>query len=301
MQGKEVDEPIFGTRWMQPNIGRDLLMLENQLPMFVLNEIYTLTSSCSWSSSPNKLALQFLEPLRLGKNPMPERKLDTTDKYEHLLHLFHSSHGPVDQDSNSDQTKRTMLKHDEKLPGKGWVNNAWKLISAGIVLKGKSGDHQPLDIEFKKKVLKIPTLFLDDGSSPLLRNLIAYEQSNRCVEPYFSCLAIFFDSIVDTGKDINILRNAGIIKQAAGGNREIVHLFNSLTKELQFDIGEYCPITSQIEDINYHCRSRTARLKIPVRSFFSRLDYFYCVLTLISVGAIMYGLYYQFHHSENEK
>jgi hypothetical protein len=40
----EPEEPILETRWMVPNIGRDLLMLENQLPMFVLQKIYEITT-----------------------------------------------------------------------------------------------------------------------------------------------------------------------------------------------------------------------------------------------------------------
>ncbi|KAI4379358.1 hypothetical protein MLD38_005669 [Melastoma candidum] len=32
--GTPVKEPIFATRWMLPNITRDLIMFENQLPMF---------------------------------------------------------------------------------------------------------------------------------------------------------------------------------------------------------------------------------------------------------------------------
>ena len=39
-----MEEPIFETRWMLPTIAHDLLMLENQLPMFVLQKIFELTT-----------------------------------------------------------------------------------------------------------------------------------------------------------------------------------------------------------------------------------------------------------------
>ena len=79
----------------------------------------------------------------------------------------------------------------------------------------------------------IPTLFIDDGTGPLLRNLIAYEQSNRYVAPFFSCLVVFLNCLVDTADDTNILRNAGIIIQVKGGNEEVVDLLNSLNKSLR--------------------------------------------------------------------
>ena len=275
-----MEEPIFGTRWMLSIIGRDLLNLENQLPMFVLKTMYHLVRRFSTQTilTPlNMLALQFFEPLRLGRDKLPIDELKNTQhmKYQHLLDLFQSSFIP-----SSTTLKKSWSSDDEKLPGKGWVNNATKLCHAGITLRGKSG--YLLDLEFEDSVLKIPTLFLDDGTGPLLRNLLAFEQSNRYAKPYFTCLAVLLDSIVDTTNDINILRHAGIIKQSKGGNDEVVDLLNSLTKELEFDI-EDCYINPEIEEINYKCRSRKARIKIAIWSILSRVDPLSLFLGFISI------------------
>ena len=43
-KGKDMEKPIFEKRWMLPTIAHDLLMLENQLPMFVLQKIFELTT-----------------------------------------------------------------------------------------------------------------------------------------------------------------------------------------------------------------------------------------------------------------
>ena len=51
---------------------------------------------------------------------------------------------------------------------------------------------------------------------------------------------------MDTIEDIDILRDAGIIKQVKGGNEEVVNLLNSLSKHLEFDINDCC-ITEKIE------------------------------------------------------
>lgn len=218
-------EPVFGTRWMLPVIGQDLLMLENQLPMFVIQKIYNLTSFSTESEQTPlvDLALQFFETLRPFKDKLPSeisasiRESDVS----HLLGLFQASFVLSTDESSFGNIGRRRLNDYDRFPGKGWVNNATRLNFAGISFCPQSDD-KLLTIELEHQKLKIPTLLLDDGTSPLLRNLLAYEQSNRYAAPYFTSLAVFMDSIVDTPKDVDILRNAGIIKQVKGGNDEVV-------------------------------------------------------------------------------
>ncbi|XVF34469.1 hypothetical protein REPUB_Repub18cG0061200 [Reevesia pubescens] len=46
----------------------------------------------------------------------------------------------------------------------------------------------------------------------VLRNLLAYEQCNSYAAPYFTSLVLLFSSLINTGKDVELLRGAGIIK-----------------------------------------------------------------------------------------
>ncbi|KAG6676682.1 hypothetical protein I3842_15G164200 [Carya illinoinensis] len=264
-------EPIFETRWTLPNISRDLLLLENQLPMFVLQKIFELTT-LKGEASPdlNTLALGFFEPLRPGKDEFEKFTLHkhANGEHIHLLALFHSTLTLGNNICIQQPAKSEKKKIDLMLPGKGWVHNAKTLHYAGIQFKNNSGSI--LDIKLKGKTLKIPTMIIDDSTGPLLRNLIAYEQNNRSAAPYFCCLAVFLDSVVDTVEDVKILRDAGIIKQAKGGDEEVANLFNSLTKELVFDIDkEYCYMTQQIENINRLCRAHDTRVYLvePILMF----------------------------------
>uniref|UniRef100_A0A2N9FWV2 Uncharacterized protein n=1 Tax=Fagus sylvatica TaxID=28930 RepID=A0A2N9FWV2_FAGSY len=244
-KGRDVKEPIFETRWMLPTIARDLLMLENQLPI----------------PGKDKLTTDIL--------------INTEGECPHLLALFQSTFNP--SDSRLPTVRWKTWNQYDRLPGKGWVYNAKTLRDHGVQFVQKSGNL--LDIEFKDKILKIPTLFIDDGTSPVLRNLIAYEQSNRYAAPYFSCLAVFLDSIVDTPDNIDILCNAGIIKQVKGGNKELVNFLNSLNKELEFD-PEDCTITTQIVDINNYCTSWKAKI---IKILRSNTDFTRIALTYLSI------------------
>jgi len=178
----------------------------------------------------------------------------------------------------SDPERDDLRKYD-KIPGKGWVHNATTLTYAGVRFRAKSGSF--LDIEYKNTILKIPTLFIDDGTSTLLRNMIAYEQSSRSATPYFSCLAVFLDSIVDTVDDINILRCAGIIIQAKGGDQEVVDLFTSLTKEVEIDMDDWY-IIKVIQEINRYCRTPEAKTKLRLHRSLSTTDFKRIITTSIS-------------------
>ncbi|KAA8522915.1 hypothetical protein F0562_009338 [Nyssa sinensis] len=256
------DDPIFATCAMPINLGRDLLMLENQLPLFVLQKLYNLTRPGGEGitrdeksrrdqeaiTSVNKLALKFFEPLRLGKDVIATENCDVASEYPHLLALFHSSFAPTARHPppppprpTTTTTTTTSTTRNENLTmyrtfvGKGWVHSAKSLGNTGVRFRAKSGTGNVLDIEFKKKVLEFRTLFIDDSTTAVLRNLLVYEQYNRCAPSYFSSLAVLLNNIVDKPDDVAILKQSGIIWGQCG-DEELVNLIKSLTKELKFDM-----------------------------------------------------------------
>ncbi|XP_030546675.1 UPF0481 protein At3g47200-like [Rhodamnia argentea] len=272
-EGQFVEEPIFATRWMVPNITRDLLMLENQLPMFVLQEIYNLTTFDQNAASLNKIALLFMEPLSPQKGQYSDLKLDDKGEHHHLLALFHSSFIPSDIGPLRIEQRGARWNRRDNFPGKLWVHEAKRLRRAGIRFKYNPGNL--LNIEFANRELKIPTLFIDEWTGPLLRNLLAYEQCNSFALPYITCYAIFLTSIIETLDDMAILQDAGIIYQSVDYDEEVVDLINSLTKELVFDMHDMsdCFITQQIEDINNFCKSWQSKCIFQLSRFENILSF----------------------------
>lgn len=250
------EEPIFATRWMLPNITRDLLMLENQLPMFVLEEVFRLTTFDEKAIPLEHLALSFFEPLRPQKGTYMNSKMTNRgEHHHHLLSLFHSSFVSDDYHRPSRQNWSFRWNRHDNLPGKLWVHEAKRLKRDGI--RFRNNHENLLDIKFENRELTIPTLFIDECTGPLLRNLLAYEQCDAYISPYFTCYAIFLNSIIDSTEDLEILQDAGIIMQSVDEDEEVVKLINSLTKELVFDLHDMddCYIAKQIEDINSFCQS----------------------------------------------
>ncbi|WMV09357.1 hypothetical protein MTR67_002742 [Solanum verrucosum] len=90
--------------------------------------------------------------------------------------------------------------------------NATELSEAGVSFNG--GDTTSLfDITFENGLMKIPYFEAFGYTKTFLRNFIAYEQQSYDVLPtYFSDYVTFMDHLIDSEKDVNLLRQKGIIE-----------------------------------------------------------------------------------------
>ena len=208
-----VDDPIFKTRWKLPVIRLDLLKLENQIPFFVLQELYMLTSS-GHERPLIDVSLEFFGPLlaRAQRTPAHDNSLAQEQAPDHLLALFHSTFIP-NETLNIPRANGSL-----KLDKKCLIPSVRELQQVGIFLKSGEGDL--LDIKYHshhmtiltgRALLEIPPLFIDHKTGPILRNLVAYEQCDKTVKPYFTSYIMFFDGLVNTPEDVQIVRRRSFI------------------------------------------------------------------------------------------
>ncbi|KAK9268983.1 hypothetical protein L1049_000750 [Liquidambar formosana] len=237
---------------MLRTLQRDLLMLENQLPFFVLEKLFELTSLAE-EPSLFELIFSFFDPLLPRENNIP--KLNPEEEFEHMLDVFRSTFlSPV----------------KDKIPKAGWkqlqtatniplvqerqlIHCVKELQEAGVKFK-KAEDRELLDINFEGGVLDIPPLYIDANAVPLLLNFVAYEQCDQDARPFFTNFFMFFDSLINTPKDVEILHKNGIINHALGSNKDVANLFNRLCKEIVYDLDE-CYLSKQMKGINDHCKA----------------------------------------------
>ncbi|XP_027069618.1 UPF0481 protein At3g47200-like [Coffea arabica] len=279
-QGKLADDPIFATRWMPSNLGLDLLLIENQLPLFVLQRLFDLTRLGDEKDSLNKLALQFFESLRPGKDAITSETTDHADrKYTHLLALFHASFAPTETYCSNTQARRSCTYNTYS--GKGWIYSAKSLSLCGLTFKKKSGNM--LDLEFEDGVLKISQLFIDDNTGIVLRNLMAHEQGDRGSAPYFTSLVVFLGNLLCSRDDARVLMKAGIIRQPENDEEEVVNFFNSLVKQLVFDM-DRCYLHELIEDVNISSQSVWAKLRLRCRPILPHLRIIEIALFTVSLA-----------------
>ncbi|KAI6690286.1 hypothetical protein NL676_027114 [Syzygium grande] len=201
-----VDDPIFTTPWMLRTLQRDLLMLENQLPFFVLEKLSELIDNNKsidrQAVSLEVLAVTFFDPLLPRKNA--DSKLNTKKPYAHLLDVFRSTflksvREKVDKQGMA-QVK--MQSHPDGSVGalvreRQLIHCVSELREAGVQFKKRKGQDL-LDINFAHRTLQIPPLSMDDNTVPLFLNFVAYEQCHDHAKPYFTNYFMFWDSLVNS-------------------------------------------------------------------------------------------------------
>ena len=149
--------------------------------------------------------------------------------------------------------KDVTVKGDYSYDPCSSVRPATELYQAGVRFV-RSGSDGLKDISFEDNgILRLPFFKVDNNTEPLLLNYLAYEQilnADNAVTSY----AFLMDNLVNSAKDVTLLREKGIIKGWVGSDDDIACLFNRLTKAMTFANG-----TANVnvnERLNKYCNKR---------------------------------------------
>ncbi|XP_058084056.1 uncharacterized protein LOC131231771 [Magnolia sinica] len=245
----EVD-PMLTTIWMMSLVGCDILLLENQIPFFILQLIFNMARPVDkpFRNSLAELALDFFKGF-LRRN----EEIDLENSYHHLLHLLHSHVIPTEEfnlppnptvGSISKKwknllklpcSKKALLPNTHNQSPLSTPPVAIKIIPcaadlhlAGVKFKKKEKYSSILDVKFSNGVLEIPPLVIDDYTNTLFRNLIAFEQCYPNAKIRFTTYICFMDCLIDTSKDVALLHRNRIIDHFLGRAEDVATLFNQL-------------------------------------------------------------------------
>ncbi|PIA61071.1 hypothetical protein AQUCO_00300530v1 [Aquilegia coerulea] len=204
-------DPIFSSRGALPCIQRDLLMLENQLPLFVLDRLFALSCEPEETESVSQLALQFFDSI------IPGCKTATFNLDEPGLHFLH-----VIRQSLLPASKYTLgcitikQNHQPQL----MMHCVTMLRSAGVRFQ-KTNSSNFTDIEFKNGVLSIPRLVIHDSTKSIFLNLMAFEQCYPHCCNHVTSYISFMDGLINCPRDVGYLRHHKIIDHGLGSEEEI--------------------------------------------------------------------------------
>ncbi|KAK4260117.1 hypothetical protein QN277_003274 [Acacia crassicarpa] len=251
--GYSRNDPIFAMRGSMHSIQRDMIMLENQLPLFVLDRLLGIQLG-----DPNlkglvaNLALRFFDPLMPTGEPVTESEISKLES---------SLQGNIPFDPLGDQDglhcldvfRRSLLRTGPQRSPKVWIKR-WshshrvadkrrqqlihcvtELKEAGIKFRKRKTDRF-WDINFKNGILRMPRLLIHDGTKSLFSNLIAFEQSHLDCSNDITSYVIFMDNLINSPADVGYLHYCGIIEHWLGSDAEVAVLFNRLCQEVVFDI-----------------------------------------------------------------
>ncbi|XP_004301824.1 PREDICTED: UPF0481 protein At3g47200-like [Fragaria vesca subsp. vesca] len=196
-------DPIFNMDCMLQYIFQDLMLLENQLPWFVLECLFGLTMEKHVSYSLNELVLvAFRSQRSLACNLefyLRHTNDDDGDEVLHILDLVRSA-------TTYGFKNRELITSSELI-----LPPATLLSKAGIKFI-ESTDCGIMDMDFKDGVFAIPQLSIIESTEPLLRNLIAFEQCCQGRSPKVTSYVSIMNSLITTSKDMDLLCRKGIIR-----------------------------------------------------------------------------------------
>lgn len=229
-------DPLFKTDWMATALMRDLILFENQIPFFVLEKL----NSVFGDEPPDRPSLvsRAVSILTVYSHPgyshppedsaVDESNLQNLDDIKHFLDLFHKFIlGEVSQQEGREE-EQSVDARGRSLQ----IGSATELRDSGVRFKSVRNTrfHK---IKFERGFLKIPTIRTMDNTEVFFRNLIAYEQhacngQNRHIGGYM----MFMDDLINSSKDVKLLRRKGIIDSLMSDDEAITTMFNKIGKDV---------------------------------------------------------------------
>ncbi|PKA58633.1 UPF0481 protein [Apostasia shenzhenica] len=239
-------DPVFGDErknYVAPDLKRDMLLLENQIPLLALETLAAIDGSGMGDVS--ELIKEFYN---IGSNASPEDTDRMTDgglkpakRYLHILDLY----------------RKVMIAEGEYGPSyEDNVQSATELRDAGVSFC-QSGSNSFKDISFSGGVLSLPPLEIDDTTESLLLNLMAFERLHATAGNEITAYAFFMDGLINTADDVELLRKEKIIEGWVGCDGNIANLFNRITKEATLVVFKEDINVDVNLKLNCYCKRRT--------------------------------------------
>ncbi|KDP22058.1 hypothetical protein JCGZ_25889 [Jatropha curcas] len=263
---------VFSKPWMIGEVRFDILLLENQLPFFILDDLFKLSNKPPEGHELSIIMLTHNFFIDTFGSWVAKRILDKHDfsKIEHMVDFLRICQQPP------------KLQNRKKLK-KLTVPSVTELLQAGVKFELGSSK-KLLNIKFQNGVLEIPPLQIDDNSEILLRNLQAFEQCLCNRDNYVSDYITLVSMLAKGPKDVEILARNGIMENWLVNSEGVSTLFQKLVQEnLLFPDDFY--FSSLVEDLNSYCKNPWNKWKATLKQ-----DYFntpWAVISVIAAGFLL--------------
>ncbi|KAL0906361.1 hypothetical protein M5K25_024851 [Dendrobium thyrsiflorum] len=229
-------DPIFGAERMAyviPYLKRDMLLLENQLPLLALTTLAAIDGS--GIGDVNTLIKAFYN---LSSTSLEDRIID---KCFHILDLY----------------RKILTYEGEYLPSyKENIQSATELRNVGVSFC-RSETNSFRDISFNGGILSLPQLKVDNITESSLLNLMAFEHLHMTVGNEVTAYVFFMNDLINTADDVALLRNEEIIKGLVS-DENISIIFNKITKGATLT-GFADNIVDVNSKLNTYCKKRMRR------------------------------------------
>ncbi|XP_078170171.1 UPF0481 protein At3g47200-like [Carex rostrata] len=297
-----VSDTIFDVGWVLPIIRSDLLLLENQIPFFVIQKLFGLLTSFDFvtakeNTSASTPVVPIIAPLvemllvYLSEGKKAGHQVLVLVEIKHILHLYHLCYvSPLRPNNLSKRTYgihrwlnpiklvfvfltsflklcfRRTKSSNRKFPRT--IPSATELEEAGIIFKCKKSENI-LDIKFQNGTLEIPFFSIEETRRSRLSNLVSFEQCYSQLDKDLTSYARFMGFLFKTPRDVALLQKKGIIDNLLPTNEELVTFFSWLTECSYLDFDAHY-LKELFKDVNMYYSSDWHRWRATLkRNYFS--------------------------------
>ncbi|CAL4949217.1 unnamed protein product [Urochloa decumbens] len=255
---KEPD-PLCDVGWGLTLVRSDLLLLENQIPFFILERLHDVIVGAQAGGRENLVNLL----LEYAGDDKPITRPSRATEIHHLLHLYYESFVPKLRSSPEEASSSAATGQEEKR-------------AAARVKKGPAawGEGDAYDVAFDawRGVMEIPHMVVDEMKRPLLVNLMALEQSQHGAEAARALLLTSYVTLmgmlVSTAEDVELLQRCGFLDNLLADDQEAAWFFGHLGDGGAMDYTRHV-FDGLCEDVQRYCDSWWHRNRAKLRQ-----DYF---------------------------
>ncbi|KAJ1702131.1 hypothetical protein LUZ63_001910 [Rhynchospora breviuscula] len=305
-QRDKYSDAILFAAWVWVGITSDLLLLENQIPFFVIHRLFVIQSGCSQNCEGlcpllERIYDYELQPLFLDWVFFRPPKLSCSEIH-HWLHLCRIGVLPdiqLEREQRDLVTGKSYLRALKKFPwskiflksrepfaigGQISIPCVTELHEAGVEFRRKREPRDMFDISFHNGILEMPCVMFEDDMKCSLWNMAAFEQSQPAItyrEKTLSSYLGLMNSLIKTEKDVAILVRSGIIDHLQN-DEQVANFFNQSFQIFVLDYSDHY-FYGLYKDVKRY--SESTRHKYRARLMH---DYFSNPWSVISVvGAII--------------
>ncbi|XP_062211032.1 UPF0481 protein At3g47200-like [Phragmites australis] len=267
-----------GAKWAWHHMYHDVLLLENQIPFFVIEKLHGVAFAGEDGAEHDALLDIFCKAFA-GDLPSSRTIRPPSDKtMHHLLHLHYECNvrkPGADNDKARNSIgdvngaslaiwKQPALPSPSSGEGTGskgrltsMIPPAAKMEEAGVTFKRKATPRDVFDVSFRYGVLHMPAFVIDEGAKVLLANLAAFEQGGGRAARQLNGgnlvtgFVALVGSLVNSRRDLEVLRRCGIMHCMLADDDAVAY-FNHVVQYTTMDYDRHL-LACLFRDVKEHC------------------------------------------------
>ncbi|TKY50037.1 UPF0481 protein [Spatholobus suberectus] len=231
------EDPLLSKPWLRCDVKLDLILLENQLPWFVLEELFNLTEPSCFNGEVSSFfdvafhyfRVHFLQSILPG---VDSSKFTINYFNKHYQQYIMKPDQVGMQLHNLTDLLRVFYLPPDRLPKREkeivkHLYSASQLVEAGVKLHVGQDKSAP-ELQFAKGVLTIPIFEVCHWTEILIRNVVAFEQCHFPFQTYITDYIMLLDFLIDTSQDVDTLVDKGIMINTLGDSSAVANMVNNL-------------------------------------------------------------------------